>query len=72
MFSLFGAVFGMSEETIAFMIIFVPFAISMDMILLWECLYVMWLPMWDLQEQSLTLLLWELPKDYPDCLPFRA
>lgn len=29
LFSLFGAVFGMSEETIAFMIIFVPFAISM-------------------------------------------
>lgn len=29
MFSLFGAVFGMSEETIAFMVIFVPLAISM-------------------------------------------
>ena len=29
MFSLFGAVFGMSEECIAFMIIFVPLAISM-------------------------------------------
>ncbi len=29
MFSLFGAVFGMSEETIAFIIIFVPLAISM-------------------------------------------
>lgn len=29
MFSLFGAIFGMSEETIAFMIIFVPFSISM-------------------------------------------
>lgn len=29
MFSLFGAVFGMSEETIAFTIIFVPLAISM-------------------------------------------
>ncbi|MEG2666001.1 MAG: hypothetical protein RSA02_03180 [Bacteroidales bacterium] len=29
MFSLFGAVFGMSEETIAFIIIFVPMAISM-------------------------------------------
>ena len=29
MFSLFGAVFGMSEETIAFVIIFVPLAISM-------------------------------------------
>ena len=28
-FSLFGAVFGMSEETIAFIIIFVPLAISM-------------------------------------------
>jgi uncharacterized ion transporter superfamily protein YfcC len=28
-FSLFGAVFGMSEETIAFTIIFVPLAISM-------------------------------------------
>src|SRR5574344_45307 len=29
MFSLFGAVYGMSEETIAFVIIFVPLAISM-------------------------------------------
>ena len=29
MFSIFGAVFGMSEETIAFVIIFVPMAISM-------------------------------------------
>ncbi len=29
LFSLFGAVFGMSEETIAFIIIFVPLAISM-------------------------------------------
>ncbi len=29
MFSLFGAIFGMSEETIAFMIILVPLAISM-------------------------------------------
>ena len=29
MFSIFGAVFGMSEETIAFVIIFVPLAISM-------------------------------------------
>ena len=29
MFSLFGAVFGMSEETIAFVVIFVPHAISM-------------------------------------------
>lgn len=29
MFSLFGAIFGMSEETIAFIIIFVPLAISM-------------------------------------------
>lgn len=29
MFSIFGAVFGMSEETIAFIIIFVPLAISM-------------------------------------------
>lgn len=29
MFSLFGAVFGMSEETLAFMVIFVPLAISM-------------------------------------------
>lgn len=29
MFSLFGAVFGMSEETLAFVIIFVPLAISM-------------------------------------------
>ncbi len=29
MFSFFGAVFGMSEETIAFVIIFVPLAISM-------------------------------------------
>jgi uncharacterized ion transporter superfamily protein YfcC len=29
MFSVFGAVFGMSEETIAFVIIFVPLAISM-------------------------------------------
>lgn len=29
MFSLFGAVFGMSEETIAFVVIFVPLAISM-------------------------------------------
>lgn len=29
MFSLFGAVFGMSEETIAFVIIFVPLAVSM-------------------------------------------
>lgn len=29
MFSLFGSVFGMSEETIAFVIIFVPFAISL-------------------------------------------
>ncbi len=29
MFSLFGAVFGMSEETIAFVIIFIPLAISM-------------------------------------------
>ena len=29
MFSVFGAVFGMSEETIAFIIIFVPLAISM-------------------------------------------
>ncbi|HOS57752.1 MAG TPA: AbgT family transporter [Bacteroidales bacterium] len=28
-FSLFGAIFGMSEETIAFMTIFVPFAISL-------------------------------------------
>ena len=34
MFSLFGAVFGMSEETIAFVIIFVPLAISMATILL--------------------------------------
>ncbi|MDL2314835.1 YfcC family protein [Bacteroidales bacterium OttesenSCG-928-C19] len=29
MFSIFGAVFGMSEETIAFVIIFIPLAISM-------------------------------------------
>lgn len=29
MFSLFGAIFGMSEETIAFVIIFIPLAISM-------------------------------------------
>ena len=29
LFSLFGAVFGMSEETIAFMVLFVPLAISM-------------------------------------------
>lgn len=29
MFSLFGAIFGMSEETLAFMVIFVPLAISM-------------------------------------------
>ncbi len=29
MFSIFGAVFGMSEETIAFVIIFVPLAVSM-------------------------------------------
>ncbi len=29
MFSLFGAIFGMSEETLAFIIIFVPLAISM-------------------------------------------
>src|SRR6056297_2842623 len=29
MFSIFGAVFGMSEETIAFIIIFIPLAISM-------------------------------------------
>lgn len=29
MFSIFGAIFGMSEETIAFIIIFVPLAISM-------------------------------------------
>lgn len=29
MFSIFGAVFGMSEETIAFIIIFVPLAVSM-------------------------------------------
>lgn len=29
LFSLFGAVFGMSEETIAFIVIFVPFAISL-------------------------------------------
>lgn len=29
MFSLFGAIFGMSEETIAFIIIFVPLAVSM-------------------------------------------
>lgn len=29
MFSLFGAVFGMSEETIAFIIVFVPMAVSM-------------------------------------------
>lgn len=29
LFSVFGAVFGMSEETIAFMVIFVPLAISM-------------------------------------------
>lgn len=29
LFSLFGAVFGMSEETIAFVIIFVPFAVSL-------------------------------------------
>ena len=29
MFSIFGAVFGMSEETIAFIVIFVPLAISM-------------------------------------------
>ncbi len=29
MFSLFGAIFGMSEETIAFVVIFVPLAISM-------------------------------------------
>ncbi len=29
MFSLFGAIFGMSEETIAFMVIFVPLAVSM-------------------------------------------
>ncbi|MDR0368763.1 MAG: AbgT family transporter, partial [Bacteroidales bacterium] len=29
MFSLFGAVFGMSEETIAFVIIFIPLAVSM-------------------------------------------
>ena len=29
MFSMFGAIFGMSEETIAFIIIFVPLAISM-------------------------------------------
>lgn len=28
-FSLFGAIFGMSEETLAFVIIFVPLAISM-------------------------------------------
>ncbi len=30
LFSLFGATFGMSEETIAFIIIFVPLSISMD------------------------------------------
>lgn len=29
MFSLFGAIFGMSEETIAFVVIFIPLAISM-------------------------------------------
>lgn len=29
MFSLFGAVFGMSEETIAFVVVFIPLAISM-------------------------------------------
>ena len=29
LFSLFGSVFGMSEETIAFVIIFVPFAVSL-------------------------------------------
>ena len=29
LFSLFGAVFGMSEETLAFVIIIVPLAISM-------------------------------------------
>ncbi len=29
MFSLFGAVFGMSEETIAFIVVFVPMAVSM-------------------------------------------
>ncbi len=29
LFSIFGAVFGMSEETIAFVIIFVPLAIRM-------------------------------------------
>jgi len=29
LFSLFGAVFGMSEETIAFVVIFVPFAVSL-------------------------------------------
>lgn len=29
MFSLFGAVFGMSEETIAFVVIFIPLAVSM-------------------------------------------
>lgn len=29
MFSLFGAVFGMSEETLAFMVVFVPLSISM-------------------------------------------
>ena len=29
MFSLFGAIFGMSEETIAFVIVIVPLAISM-------------------------------------------
>lgn len=29
MFSLFGAVFGMSEETLAFLVIFVPLAVSM-------------------------------------------
>ena len=29
MFSLFGAVFGLSEETLAFMVIFVPLAVSM-------------------------------------------
>ncbi len=29
MFSIFGAVFGMSEETIAFIIVLVPLAISM-------------------------------------------
>ena len=34
-FSIFGAIFGMSEETIAFVIVFVPLAISMN-ILLWN------------------------------------